>query len=337
MKIAAVRRLRLHVVLVACLAATTAIAARSAPAASSPKPRVAVVLQATGCPRGTVQLCEGLERATRLTGVRVRVMAPTLSEDIGDFLALTAQQGYEAVVLAGIYPEPAVVRVMRRHPELPFINLDIPRSELRNPPPNLQGVVIQPREAAFLAGWLAAKLEPARAGRDVVGVVGGWKGSPVTEFVDGFAAGARYAVPGVKVLVGYANEFVDPSKCAALARRQIARGAGTVFNVAGACGLGTMKAAAQAGVWAVGVDADQSFLGPHVLTSVLKNFEAGFVEIFQQVKAGRVRRSRDTVLTMRDDAAGLGKISPKVPRTLVHQVEQLRRRIVSGTLRVPAG
>ena len=321
--------------LVSCLVLTTAVAASTAPAASTTKPRVAVVIQATGCPRGSVQLCEGLERATRLTGVQARVMAPTLSEDIGDFLSLTAQQGYEAVVLAGVYQEPAVVRVMRRHPGVPFITLDIPRSELKNPPRNLQGVVIQPHEAAFLAGWLAAKLEARRAGRDAVGVVGGWRSSPVTEFVDGFAAGARHAVPGVKVLVGYANEFVDPSKCAALARRQIAGGAGVVFNVAGACGLGTMQAAAEAHVWAVGVDADQSFLGPHVLTSVVKSFESGFVEVLRQVKAGRVRRGRDTVLTMRDGAASLGKMSPRVPRALVLQVEQLRRRIVAGTLRVP--
>jgi basic membrane protein A len=263
-------------------------------------------------------------------------MAPTLSEDIGDVLTLTAQQGYEAVVLAGIYPEPAVLRVVRRHPDLPFVNLDVPRSEVQKPPRNLQGVVIQAREAAFLAGWLAAKLEATRSGRDVVGVVGGWNAPLVTDFVDGFAAGARFAVPGVKVLVDYANDFVDPAKCAALARRQIARGAGTVFNVAGACGLGTMKAAAEGGVWAVGVDADQSFLGSHVLTSVLKSFEAGFVEVFRQVKSGRVRRGRDTVLTMRDGAAGLGKINPRVPRPLVEQVEQLRRRIVAGTLRVPA-
>lgn len=330
------RRSPLPIALVGACLVSTAVAAGIAPAASSPKPRVAVVLQATGCPRGTVQLCEGLVRAMRRTGVRARVTAPTLSEDIGDFLSLTAQQGYEAIVLAGIYPEPAVVRVMRRHPGVPFITLDIPRSELKSPPRNLQGVVIQPHEAAFLAGWLAAKLEARRAGRDVVGVVGGWKAPLVTDFVDGFAAGARYAVPRVKVLVDYANEFVDPSKCAAVARRQITRGAGAVFNVAGACGLGTMQAAADAGVWAVGVDTDQALLGPHVLTSVLKSFEAGFVEIFRQVKAGRVRRGRDTVLTTRNGAASLGKISPKVPRALALRVEQLRRRIVAGTLRVPA-
>jgi basic membrane protein A len=95
-----------------------------------------------------------------------------------------------------------------------------------------------------------------------------------------------------------------------------------------------MKAAAESGVWAVGVDTDQSSLSPHVLTSVLKSFEAGFVEVLRQVKAGKVRTGRDSVVTMRDGAAGLGKISPDVPRALVKQVEQLKRRIVSGSLRV---
>ena len=153
----------------------------------------------------------------------------------------------------------------------------------------------------------------------MIGVVGGIEIPQVTEFVRGFAAGAKRAAPRVKLLVEYSGDFLDASKCAALARRQIARGAGVVYNVAGECGLGTMRAAADAGVWAVGVDSDQSFLGPHVLTSVLKSFRAGLAEVLRQVEAGRVRTGRDTVLTMRDGAAALGQMTrrspvPQVPR-----------------------
>jgi basic membrane protein A len=298
---------------------------------------VIVVFQADGCPpRNTVEVCEGIRRAARRTGVRARVVAPTPQESLRDFLALTAQQGYDAVVLAGIGFDPAVLAVARRSPDVPFVVLDGSRAEARNAPPNVDGLMLQAREAAFLAGWLAAKLEQRRPGPDVVGVVGGWEFGPVTDFVDGFVAGAKRAVPHVKVLVDYADDFVDQGKCSALARRQIARGAGTVFNVAGACGLGTMRAAAQAGVWAVGVDSDQSFLGPHVLTSVLKSYEAGFVDVFEKVKSGKLSTGRDTVLTMRDGAAGLGRISPRVPRPLVAQLHRLERRIKSGELRVPA-
>ncbi len=316
------------------LAATPVAATATAP--SAPMARVAVVLQPEGCPpKHTVDLCEGIRRATQRTGVRARVVAPTYRESIGDFLALTAQQGYEAIVLAGIGFGPAVIRVARRYPDVAFIGLSVVRAEAKNPPPNVQGLLLQAREAAFLAGWLAAKLERRRPGPDVVGVVGGVEVPPVTDFVDGFAAGAMHAAPGVKVLVDYANEFLDQAPCAALARRQIARGAGTVFNVAGACGLGAMKAAAEADIWAIGVDSDQSFLGPHVLTSVLKKFEAAFTHVFTRVKTDRLGRGRDTVLTIRDGAAGLGRVSSRVPRALVSELSRLEGRIATGKLRVP--
>jgi basic membrane lipoprotein Med (substrate-binding protein (PBP1-ABC) superfamily) len=97
-----------------------------------------------------------------------------------------------------------------------------------------------------------------------------------------------------------------------------------------------MQAAADAGVWARGVDTDQSFLGPHVLTSVLKSFEAGFVDVFTRVKSGRLRVGRDTILTIRDGAAGLGRVSPRVPPRLVSQLRRLEHRIVTGKLRVSA-
>jgi basic membrane protein A len=108
-----------------------------------------------------------------------------------------------------------------------------------------------------------------------------------------------------------------------------------VFNVAGQCGLGTLEAAKAAGVWGIGVDSDQAFLGPHVLTSVLKRFEAGFVTILRQVEDRRFSPGRDTILTMSDEAVGLGRISPKVPRSLLEQLDALRRRIVAGEIRVP--
>ena len=52
-----------------------------------------------GAPGG---VCEGIREAARRTGIRPRVVAPTLRENLEDFLALTAQQGYDAIVLAGI-------------------------------------------------------------------------------------------------------------------------------------------------------------------------------------------------------------------------------------------
>jgi len=100
-------------VMAAVLLAAAAVAS-AAPAPSAPKARVAVVLDWGGCPpKHTVNVCEGIRRAARRTGVRARVVAPTVRESLEDFLALTAQQGYEAnqpnANVAG-FPTPAVLK-----------------------------------------------------------------------------------------------------------------------------------------------------------------------------------------------------------------------------------
>ena len=76
--------------------------------------------------------------------------------------------------------------------------------------------------------------------------------------------GAEDANPDIKILNGYSQDFVDQAKCKEIALDQIAQGSDVVFQVAGGCGLGALDAAKQEGVWGIGVDADQSFLGrPH--------------------------------------------------------------------------
>ena len=323
-------------VLALLLLPSIAAGALAAAHAATP-PKVAVVLEPGGeCPDpGTLQLCEGLRRAVRETGVTAKVVAPTFRDDITDFLDLIARQGYAAVIVFGYQLRPELGDVAVRHPGVPFVMMDGYRSETTRPARNVQGMAFRTSEAAFLAGWLAAKLEQRRPGRDVVGIVAGIKTRAVDDFAVGFAAGARRAAPGVRVLTDYSNDFLDPSKCAALARRQIARGAGTVFNVAGECGLGTLAVARVAGVWGVGVDTDQSFLGPHILTSVLKRYDAGFREVLEQARAGRVATGGDTILTTRDAAVGLGRISPHVPRPLLRQLGSLQRRIAAGVVVVP--
>ena len=79
-------------------------------------------------------------------------------------------------------------------------------------------------------------------------------------------------------------------KCKTVAENQIAQGAQVLFQVAGGCGLGTLKAADEAGKWGIGVDVDQYKLGKRVLTSAIKRVDNGVYQAIQQVKAGQVRR-----------------------------------------------
>ena len=212
-------------------------------------------------------------------------------------------------------------------------------------------------------------MERSRPGPDVVGVVGGETLPSVQDFVIGFRAGALRASPRATVLVDYSGDFTVPPLCAAVARRQIARGAGVLFDVAGGCGIGTLRAAKAAGVWAIGVDEDRSALGPHILTSVLKRYDRGLATLMRQARDDRLVLGRTTELGLRAGAPGSagsapacrrgcagscsgterassraasasrarGSCSPvKGPgRILLAAVAALRRRIVSGRLEVP--
>ena len=80
-------------------------------------------------------------------------------------------------------------------------------------------------------------------------------------------------MPGDQAVNGYSQDWDDQAKCKELALNQIAAGSKVVFQVAGGCGLGALDAAKEKSVWGIGVDADQSFLGPHVLTSAMKGVD----------------------------------------------------------------
>jgi basic membrane protein A len=324
------RPTRLMVAILAALAVAVAAGAAAAGdgsrAAQADRPDV--VLLTSDCAGNF--LCSPFAQAVRRTGAHGRIVSPDGREDRAGTLALLAQQGHDLVMVDFSYRE-ELAEVAPRFPRTRFGYVDAPLGIVDGTPANVAAVVTRPNEAAYLAGWLAARLERSRRGPDVVGVVAGEAIPPVQDFLIGYRAGARAASPRVRVLTGYSNDFTDPSRCAAQARRQIARGAGTVFDVAGGCGPGTLAAAKAAGVWAIGVDEDRSRLGSHILTSVIKRYDREMALLIR----GDAPFGRTTVLGLRRGGSELGRISPRVPARVLSELAAVRRRIVTGDIRVP--
>ncbi len=164
-------------------------------------------------------------------------------------------------------------------------------------------------EASYLAGWLATRMEQRRPGRDVVGVVGGARVPPVED-----SSSASGPVPGrlrQRCASSRATRTTSgPDEVRGNRAPSDARGAGVVLHVANRCGLGALRAAKRAGVWGIGVDSDQSSLGPHILTSVVKKYDAVMLTLLRQVRDGRIRAGVTTEVSLRGNGAGLGRISP---------------------------
>jgi basic membrane protein A len=115
---------------------------------------------------------------------------------------------------------------------------------------------------------------------------------------------------------------------------QIAKGSRVVFQAAGPCGLGALEAAGEQGVWAIGVDVDQSSLGPHVLTSAVKRLDIAVFETVRRLVEDTLATGGTSVFALADGGVGLGAFNPRVPRTVLSRIEEVRAGIVAGSVDV---
>ena len=285
--------------------------------------------------RGFNQLAhQGVQRAERELGIEARVVESRSGAEYVPNMTTLARRGYDLIIGVGYAQGDAVDRVAQQFPETQFLIIDVDQESLPNAPDNVVGMLFREEQVGYLAGYLAA-LRAQRDGENVISSVGGFKEPPVDRFIAGYQAGARAAVPGIETLNGYSQDWDDQAKCKELALNHIARGAHVVFQVAGGCGLGALDAARERDVWGIGVDADQSFLGPHVLTSALKRVDEGVFRAIQMVVEGEWQGGRNLVYGLEEDGVGLGEISDEVPQEDLDRLEEMRQRIVMGELEVP--
>jgi basic membrane protein A len=273
---------------------------------------------------------KGLQQAERELGVQGRVIESKSASDYIPNLTSFARQGYDLLIGVGFAQGDAVDAVATQFPDTRFVIIDVDQSFLKHKPKNVVGLLFREQEVGYLAGYLAGLQAKREPGPDVISSVGGMKEPPVDRFIAGYQAGARKADPGAKLLNGYSQDWDDLAKCKELALNQIAAGSTIVFQVAGGCGLGALDAAKERDVWGIGVDADQSFLGPHVLTSAQKKVDQAVFLTIKSVVDGSWQGGRNAVFGLKEDGVGLGKVSPKVPKEDLAKVDEIKEQIVAG-------
>ena len=278
---------------------------------------------------------QGLKEAHRRFGATIQVAESKSPADYIPNLASFARRGFDLVIGVGYTEIAAMGAAAKRFPDTHFAIVDVSNKDLAGAPPNVLGLLFREEQVGYLAGYLAG-LEAKRLpeANDVVSSVAGEKQPPVDRFIAGYQAGAKKADPGIKTINAYSQDFSDQAKCKALALNQIAAGSAVVFQVAGGCGLGALDAARQQGVWGIGVDSDQSFLGPHILTSATKRVDRAVFLAIKSVGDGTFKGG-DADYGLAQRGVGLGKISPKVPQSEADAVEQVRQQIVDGKIQIP--
>src|SRR3954465_3591656 len=252
---------------------------------------------------------EGLQRAQSQLGVDTRVLPSKSNADYVPNLSSLAQQKYDLVSGVGFLMADAMDTVASKFPNTEFAIIDVDQTTLKHKPTNVQGLLFKEQQSGYLAGYLAGLYVKSKGGKQVIGSVGGQKIPPVDHYIAGYQAGAKAADPGIKTLNGYSQDFVDQSKCKELALNQIAEGAQVVFQVAGQCGLGVLDAAKEKSVQGIGVDADQAYIGPQVLTSAIKKVDVAVFDTVKAAQDGSFKGGTNTTFDLTNDGAGIGKIS----------------------------
>ncbi|MFD0661972.1 BMP family lipoprotein [Thermocatellispora tengchongensis] len=206
--------------------------------------------------------------------------------------------------------------------------------------PNVTNLVFAEQELGYLAGAAAALASRKKS----VGFIGAVKGEPIIDrAAAGFAAGARAAVPGIRVATEYVSAapdysgYDDQGKARRIAARLFQAGGDVVFQDAGSSNPGITRAAGAAGALVVGADGDESQgagedLRGVFITSVVKRVDVIVFDYLRSAARGAVPAGA-RVYGVKDGAfdfapgTALAAIRPRL--------EEIKRRIAAGEVTVP--
>ena len=271
---------------------------------------------------------EGMERAGKDFGVTVNYLESSTDADYAPNLETFADEEYDMIISIGYMLADATRNAAEQNPDIKFAIVDDATIDL----PNVTCLMFRAEQASYLAGYVAGKTTKTNN----IGYVAGMANETMNQFGYGYCAGALDAKPDVKIQQFNANSFGDAATGKTMANTAITNGADVIFHAAAATGLGVIEACHEAGVYAIGVDSDQSRISPDtVLTSAMKRVDNAVYDAIESLVNGTLESSVHTY----DLAEGGVDIAPSkdlIADDVVAEVEEVKQKIIDGEIEVPA-
>jgi basic membrane protein A len=276
----------------------------------------------------------GLLEAQSKLHIKGRVIQSKSPADYIPNLQACVKSGAGITIAVGFLMTDAIDAVGTSYKSNRFAIVDVDVATLKHHPRNVEGLIFKEQQAGYLVGYGAGLWAKAK-GAKAVGSVGGLKIPPVDRYIAGFQYGAKKADPGIKTLNDYSQDFVVQAKCKEKTLNQIAQGSDVEFQVAGQCGLGVLDAAHEKGVLGIGADADQSYLGPWVMTSALKRVDVSVFDAIKGAKSGGAafKGGKNRVFEASNNGVGVGKWSPRVPASIRRAVAKQFTLLKAGKIK----
>jgi basic membrane protein A len=226
----------------------------------------------------------GVKKFTNETGIKVMEFEVTNETQREQAIRRMAQRGATVILGVGFAQADAISKVAAEFPNTQFSIIDVSWLDGKN----LRQYAFKEHEGSYIVGVAAAKA--SKTGK--VGFVGGMDIPLISKFACGYVGGVKSVNSSATVYQNMTGStpsaWNDPAKGAELTQSQIDRGADVVYHAAGGTGSGVIRAAADAGKLAIGVDSNQNGMAPgSVLTSMLKRVDVAAYETFTDAKNGK--------------------------------------------------
>ncbi|HET9682449.1 MAG TPA: BMP family ABC transporter substrate-binding protein [Candidatus Limnocylindrales bacterium] len=292
---------------------------------------------------------KGLQDAQAKLGVQIKYLESRSDADYAKNINQFLSEGCNIIVSTGFLLGDATAAAAKANPNTRFAIVDF----AYDPPiPNVEGLVYTTNQAAMLVGYAAASWSKTH----VMGTFGGKNiGGPVTDFMDGFVAGANYydnkhsgtktTVLGwdpVKKTGSFTGNFSSIDDGKTLALGFLDENADVCMGVGGAIGQGCMAAIQERGVTGVGigVDVDWFVSVPQydslILTSVLKKIDVSVEAAIEHAVKGQPAQAVyvSDLSNNGVDIAPFHNYDSQISDATKADIDQMKKDIIAGTLKV---
>lgn len=270
---------------------------------------------------------EGLEKAGEELGVEVNYLESATDADYQPNMETFVDEDYDLIISVGYMLADATREAAEANPDTKFAIIDDSSIDL----PNVTSLMFKAEQASYLVGYVAGLTTKTNN----IGFVVGMTNETMNQFGYGYCAGAIDANPDITVQQFNANSFADSATGKTMANTAITNGADIVFQAAGATGLGVIEACQEAGVYAIGVDSDQSSIAPKtVLTSAMKRVDNAVYDAVQELIDDKLEGGVQTF----DLAAGGVDIAPSqdlISDDVIKAVDEVKEKIISSDVVIP--
>ena len=261
---------------------------------------------------------EGLQRAAENFGCEVKYIESKGDADFVPNIESFLDEDYDLIICTGYVMADAVRDAAELNPDQKFAIVDdASNADLDN----VTCMMFEQEQASYLVGLAAGYTTES----NVVGFVVGQANETMNSFGYGYLAGVLDANPDATILQYNANSL----------NTMVTKGADVVFHAAGGTGLGVIDGCKENGIWAIGVDSDQSPLAPEtILTSALKRVDNACYDATKKAILGTLEGGVATY----DLAAGGVDIAPttdNLSKDVLEKIEDAKKDIIAGDLVVP--